>query len=127
MLKNKIAKQMEIIAIILPSETIFSYELKSYFAFGIPVSVSAGGLAMDVTRSINIVKPLDGENKKKVQFVMWYLIKKGYVDVTLSSKFFLLSILGIIPIPFMILLFEFYTKKVSEKIEELAKMEEIKS
>lgn len=58
---------------------------------------------------------------------IWYLIKVGYVDVTLSSEFFLISFLGVIPIPFAILLFEFYIRKIFEKIEELADMWGIKS
>lgn len=58
---------------------------------------------------------------------LWFLIKKEYTDVLLPSDIFLLSILAILPLPFVILFFEYYMKKVSEKIEELAHIEEIKS
>jgi len=64
------AKTVGVVAITLPSETIFSYELKTNYAFGIPVSVSAGGLAMDADRLISLVKALDGNKEKPIQFLL---------------------------------------------------------
>jgi len=58
------AKTMGVAAITLPSETIFSFELKRNFAFGIPISVSSGGLAMDADRLLVLVKALDGNSSK---------------------------------------------------------------
>ncbi|MEW6054895.1 MAG: hypothetical protein AB1552_14120 [Nitrospirota bacterium] len=57
-------------AIIQPSETIFSFELKRNFAFGIPISVSSGGLAMDADRLMTLVKSLDGNTEKPKQFFL---------------------------------------------------------
>lgn len=62
------AKTMGVMAITLPSETIFSFELKRNFAFGIPISVSSGGLAMDADRLMALVKSLDGNNNKPKEF-----------------------------------------------------------
>lgn len=56
---------------------------------------------------------------------LWYLIKEKYIDVLLPCDFFLLSILAIIPLPFIVLLSEYYTEKVSKKIDELASIEEM--
>jgi len=64
------AKTMGVMAITLPSETIFSFELKSNFAFGIPISVSTGGLAMDADRLMTLVKSFDGNKDKPIQFML---------------------------------------------------------
>lgn len=64
------AKTMGLTAITLPSETIFSFELKSNFAFGIPISVSPGGLAMDADRLMTMVKSFDGNKDKPIQFML---------------------------------------------------------
>lgn len=61
---------MGVAAITFPSETIFSFELKMNFAFGIPISVSSGGLAMDADRLLNLVKALDGDQAKPKQFFL---------------------------------------------------------
>lgn len=61
---------MGVMAITLPSETIFSFELKRNFAFGIPISVSSGGLAMDADRLMWMVKALDGNQEKPKQFFL---------------------------------------------------------
>jgi hypothetical protein len=64
------AKTLGVSAITLPSETIFSSQLKVDTFFGIPRSVSADGLAMDADRLLNVVKALDGDNNKAVQFIL---------------------------------------------------------
>jgi len=64
------AKTMGVMAITQPSETIFSFELKRTFAFGIPISVSSGGLAMDADRLLDLVKALDGNTEKPKQFFL---------------------------------------------------------
>ena len=50
------AKTMGVAAITLPSETIFSYELKRNLVFGIPISGSSGGLAIDADRLLTLAK-----------------------------------------------------------------------
>ncbi len=64
------AREMGVVAIILPSETIFSYELKSNYTFGIPISVDSGGLAMDADRLITLTKALDGDIENPKQFLL---------------------------------------------------------
>ncbi len=70
MMNQVSAKTMGVVAITLPSETIFSFELKRNFAFGIPISVSSGGLAMDADRLYSLVKSLDGNTEKSKQFFL---------------------------------------------------------
>ncbi len=64
------AKTMGVMAIRLPSETIFSSELKVNKFFGSPISAGAGGLAMDLDRAMVLVKALDGDKNKPVQFML---------------------------------------------------------
>jgi hypothetical protein len=59
-----------ILAITLPSETLFAFELKSHYFFGLPVSVSPGGLAMDADRLLTLAKALDGSNDKPIQYFL---------------------------------------------------------
>jgi len=64
------AKTMNVLAIRLPSEAHFSYELSVYSVFGVPMSVSSGGLAMDVDRQYSMVKAFDGDTEKPKQFFL---------------------------------------------------------
>ena len=64
------AKTMGVVAITYPSETIFSSELKVNSIFSTPLSVSPGGLAMDADRLMSLVKALDGNKDKQVQFML---------------------------------------------------------
>ncbi|MBI5675884.1 MAG: transglutaminase domain-containing protein [Nitrospirae bacterium] len=65
------AKTMGVNIIRLPSENIFSFELAVATSFyDIPISVSAGGLAMDVDHNVHVVKALNGDNDKKKQFML---------------------------------------------------------
>jgi len=65
------AKTMGISLLRLPSEAIFSYDLQIATSFyDTPISASPGGLAMDVDKNVHVVKALDGDNNKKVQFML---------------------------------------------------------
>ncbi len=64
------ARTMGVAALRLPSENIFSSELRVSTFFGSPFSVGYGGLAMDVDRVISLVKALNGDNNKSVQFML---------------------------------------------------------
>ncbi len=55
-------------AIRLPSEAIFSLELKVNSFFGVPLSASQGGLAMDVDRTMSLVKAFDGNSNKPKEY-----------------------------------------------------------
>lgn len=63
------ARTMGVAAIRLPSEDIFSSELKVTTFFGSPLSVSSGGLAIDVKRVITLVKALDADTSTPIQFL----------------------------------------------------------
>jgi len=64
------SKTMNVLAIRLPSESMFSFELSVYSVFGIPLTVSPSGLAMDVDRQYSLVKALDGNKDKPKQFFL---------------------------------------------------------
>jgi len=64
------SKTMNVLAIRLPSESMFSFELSTYSVWGIPMSVSPAGLAMDVDRQYSLVKALDGNKDKPKQFFL---------------------------------------------------------
>lgn len=64
------AKTMGVIATRLPSESLFSYELKVSKFMDIPVSIEASGLAMDVDRAMVLVKSLDDDTEKPKQFML---------------------------------------------------------
>jgi hypothetical protein len=65
-----VVDEINTFSIRLPSETIFSSELKVNMFFGLPMSVSSGGLAMDADRVMTMVKALDGNKDKPVQFML---------------------------------------------------------
>lgn len=52
-----------------PSEAIFASAMKVNILYGIPHTVTGGGLLMDVDRSLNVVASLDGDKNKAVQFM----------------------------------------------------------
>jgi len=64
------SRTMNVLAIRLPSESMFSFELSVYSVFGIPLTVSPAGLAMDVDRQYSLVKALDGNADKPKQFFL---------------------------------------------------------
>ena len=64
------ARTMGVASLRLPSENIFSLELKVATFFGSPLSASPGGLAMDVDRAITLVKALDADKVKPIQFLL---------------------------------------------------------
>ncbi len=64
------ARTMGVSATRLPSEALFSYEIKVSKFMGAPLSVSAGGLAMDVDRAMVLVKAFDADHEKPRQFML---------------------------------------------------------
>jgi hypothetical protein len=61
---------MGVAAIRLPSETIFSFELRVDKFLGSPLSVSSGGLSMDVDRAMTLIKAFNGNKEKPRQFML---------------------------------------------------------
>jgi hypothetical protein len=82
------AKTKGVIAIRLPSENIFSYELKVNSFFGTPLSVSPGSLAMDVDRAMILVKSLDGNKDKSMQFTRGSGINSSALEHSVPELFF---------------------------------------
>jgi hypothetical protein len=82
------AREMGVVAITLPSETIFSHDLKSNFVFGIPVSVSSGGLSMDADRLISLVKALDADTEKPKQFLLTSGMNGSILEHQIPEQFF---------------------------------------
>lgn len=82
------AKTIGVGTITLPSETIFSSQLKVDTFFGIPRSVSPGGLAMDADRLLNVVKALDGDNNRAVQFMLNSGMSSSALEHEVPEKLF---------------------------------------
>ncbi len=64
------SKTMGVAAIRLPSETIFSFELKVNKFLGSPLSVNSGELSMDVDRAMTLIKSFDGNKEKPKHFML---------------------------------------------------------
>jgi hypothetical protein len=82
------AKMLGVTAVTLPSETIFSYELKVNSFWGSPLSASPGGLAMDADRLITLVKALDGNPKKPKQFMLLTGMKSSFLEHSIPEQGF---------------------------------------
>lgn len=76
------AKTMNVNAITLPSETIFSTQLKVASMWGVPRSVGAGGLNMDADRLLSVVKAKDGNN----DIVRQYMLSSGMTSSALEHS-----------------------------------------
>lgn len=82
------AKTMGVVAITLPSETIFSSELKVTTFFGSPLRASSGGLAMDADRLMSLVKALDGDKEKPKQFMLSSGINSSTLEHSVPEQMF---------------------------------------
>ena len=76
------AKTIGVNSITLPSETIFATQLKVASMWGIPRSVSAGGLNMDADRLLGVVKAKDGNNDT----VRQYMLNNGMTSSALEHS-----------------------------------------
>ena len=81
-INHVIAKKMGVTAIRLPSEIIFSFELKINKILGFPLSVHSDALYMDVDSSTALVKALDGNIDKPIQFLQL----SGMISSTLEHS-----------------------------------------
>lgn len=75
------AKNMGVNAITLPSEAIFSTQLKVATMWGVPQSVGPGGLNMDADRLLSVVKAKDGNSDK----VRKYMLVSGTASSELEN------------------------------------------
>ncbi|MFZ3138457.1 MAG: transglutaminase-like domain-containing protein [Thermodesulfovibrionales bacterium] len=82
------AKIMGLVAIRLSSENIFSSELRVNSFFGIPISVSSDGLAMDVDRAMTLVKALDGSKEKPKQFFLSSGMNGSVLEHSVAEQLF---------------------------------------
>ena len=69
-INSVVAKSMDVIELRFPSEAMFSLALSVRYFYGIPVSVSAGGLAMDVDRDMVAVKSKNGDVETTKQYML---------------------------------------------------------
>ena len=76
------AKILNVNAITLPSETIFSTQLNVASMWGVATSVGAGGLNMDADRLLSDVKAKDGNNDT----VRQYMLSIGMTSSTLEHS-----------------------------------------
>lgn len=76
------ARAMGVNAVTLPSETVFSSQLKVASMWGIPRSVSLGGLNMDAGRLLSIVTAKDGNSNSAKQ----YALSSGMTSSALEHK-----------------------------------------
>lgn len=76
------AKTMNVNTITLPSETIFATQLKVDSMWGVPRSVSAGGLNMDADRLLSVVKAKDGN----INTARNYMLSSGMTSSALEHS-----------------------------------------
>ncbi|MHB8882209.1 MAG: transglutaminase-like domain-containing protein [Thermodesulfovibrionales bacterium] len=75
-------------AVRLPSESIFSTELKVNSFFGMPFSVRHGGMAMDVDRAMTLTKALDGDNLGVKQFMLASGVNSSVFEHSVPEQLF---------------------------------------
>jgi len=79
---------MGVVRVRLPSESIFSLELKTQFLYGMPFTVNPNGLLMDVDRDVYVVKSLDGNDKKSQQFILASGMNGSSLEHSIAEKLF---------------------------------------
>jgi len=82
------AKTIGVIAIRLPSETIFSFELKVNSFMGMPLSVNAGGFVMDLDRAMTLAKALEGDQDKTKQFMSASGVNSSALENSVPEQLF---------------------------------------
>jgi len=82
------SKLIGIVAITLPSEIHCSTELKVKTLWGIPLSVSPGGLTMDADRLVSLSKALDGDAEKPKQFMFMSGMNSSELEHSIPEKLF---------------------------------------
>jgi transglutaminase-like putative cysteine protease len=87
-INNIQAKIMGIASARYPSEAIFSSDVSVSMLFGIPRSVSPGGLVMDVDRNISANKALNGDEAKKVQYLLTTGTNSSVFEHAVPEQFF---------------------------------------
>jgi hypothetical protein len=87
-LKHIAARIMKVGALTLPSETIFATKLKIDSLWGLPRSVSAGGLNMDADRLMSVVKPFDGNVKTAINYMVRTGMASSGLEHSVPEKLF---------------------------------------
>jgi len=82
------AHTMSVKALRWTSEAIFASAMKVNLLYGIPQSVTGGGLAMDVDRSLNVIGALDGESSKSIQFMQTAGINGSALEHSVPEQMF---------------------------------------
>jgi hypothetical protein len=82
------ARTMGVNAIRLPSETLFSYEMKVNKFMDMPLSVEAGGLAMDADRIMTLTRALDADKEKQKQFMLSSGMNSSVLEHSVPEQLF---------------------------------------
>ena len=82
------ARTLGVLAIRLPSESKTSFELSVKSFFGIPMSVSQGGLVIDIDRTMILVKPLDGNIDKAKEFLLSSGMHSSALEYSVPEQLF---------------------------------------
>lgn len=82
------ARTMGVASIRVPSEAIFKTSLSVEESWGVPVSAGASGLTMDVDRLLSMVKGYDGDNSKKVEFLLTTGMQSSTLEHSVPEKLF---------------------------------------
>ncbi|RKZ45971.1 MAG: hypothetical protein DRQ58_09500 [Gammaproteobacteria bacterium] len=72
----------------LPSETVFSTNLKVLTLFGIPRYASSSGYAMDADRLVNVVIAKDGKDEKETAFMLRSGTTSSALEHQVPEQFF---------------------------------------
>ncbi len=87
-LNRTTAELMDIKYTVLPSLSTFLYALNVTYVFGLPMNVNEKELAMDIDRSVSIVKARDGDRDKEYQFVLNSGMTASALEHTVPEQIF---------------------------------------
>jgi len=82
------ARGMGIVIARVPSEIISSVTMNVRYMFGVPTSVSIGGLKMDVQRNLELTQASDGDNGKVIQYMLASGLNSSELESSLPEQLF---------------------------------------
>lgn len=88
MMKQIAARTAKVTSVTWPSETIFKTDLLVDNLFGLPRSVIAGGLTMDADKLASVTTSLDGDQQKKVNYLLQTGMMSSALEHSVPEKIF---------------------------------------
>ena len=85
--KSIAERNMGVRAVTLPSETIFASTVNTSYVWGIPRTISRGGLVMDADRILSFVRALDGDLKRAKQYVLLSGMQSSALEHAVPEQF----------------------------------------